>query len=72
MLGIISIAIFLFIGFIMIFIIIGGNQKKTKEEIEIELREQNKYLKEYQEKINKRKNERKRFLNKLWKKIFIL
>ena len=72
MLGIISIAIFLFIGFIMNFIIIGGNQNKTKEEIEIELREQNKYLKEYQEKINKRKNERKRFLNKLWKKIFIL
>ena len=33
MLGIISIAIFLFIGFIMIFIIIGGNQNKTKEEI---------------------------------------
>ena len=74
MLDIISIAIFifLFLGFPMILIVIGGSKNKSKIEIEYEIEEQEKFLKDYQAKIDKRRRERKAFWKKLWKKILML
>ncbi len=72
MLDIISIAIFIFLGLPMILIVIGGSKNKSKIEIEYEIEEQEKFLKDYQVKIDKRKRERKAFGKRLWKKIFML
>lgn len=74
MLDIISIAIFifLFLGFPMILIVIDGSKNKSKIEIEYEIEEQEKFLKDYQAKIDKRKREMKAFWKRLWKKIFML
>lgn len=47
MLGIISIAILLVIAMFLMLIIIGGNMNKSDDEIEYELQEQAKYIKNY-------------------------